>query len=91
MVHCGRKGFNLIESPLVREWKEAARNEGKIEGEIEGKVAWLVRVVNGKFKAAATEVHAGIRACQDIETLDRWLDVALTVDTLEEFRTQTGL
>jgi hypothetical protein len=81
------KGFNMIESPLVREWKAAARSEGKIEGKVDA----LVRVVKGRDKEAPDEVCEGIRACRDPEKLDRWLDVALMVDTLEEFRKQTGL
>jgi hypothetical protein len=93
------KGFNMIESPLVREWKDAARNEGRIEGKLEGRIEGqivakadsVVRVVNGKFKVVAPEVVTGIRACQDLEQLDRWLDVALTVETIDEFRKQTGL
>ena len=85
------KGFNMIESTLVREWKDAARIEGKIEGKIETEVEWLMRVVKGKYKGEAEQVSEGIRACRDPQTLDRWLDVALMVDTLEEFRKQTGL
>ncbi len=89
------KGFNMIESPLVREWKDAARTEGKIEGKFEGKIEtkidWLVRVVKGKYKGEVEQVSEGIRASRDPETLDRWLDVALTVEALEEFRKQTGL
>jgi hypothetical protein len=77
----------MIESPLVREWKDAARNEGKIEGKVDA----VVRVVNGKFRGAGPEVVEGIRACHNLETLDRWLDVALSVDTFDEFRQQTGL
>ncbi len=77
------KGFNMIESPLVREWKDAARIEGKVDS--------LVRVVKGRYKGAPDEVTEGIRSCQDLEKLDRWLDVAAMVDTLEEFRQQTGL
>ena len=73
----------MIESTLVREWKDAAKIEGKIES--------LVRVVQVRYKGAAPEVSEGIRACQDLGKLDRWLDVALMVDTLEEFRKQTGL
>ncbi len=85
------KGFNMIESPLVREWKDAAKLEGILEGKIEGKIEWLLRVVKGKFRDFTEEVGTGIRESQDLEKLDRWLDVALTVDTLEEFRKQTGL
>ncbi len=81
------KGFTMIESPLVREWKAAA----KIEGIIENKINWLVRVVLGKYKSGVDEVNEGIRRCQDQEKLDRWLDVALAAETLDEFRRQTGL
>ena len=81
----------MIESTLVREWKDAARNEGRIEGKIEGKIEDLLRVLKVKYKVGVEQVSEGIRACRDPETLGRWLDVALTVDTPEEFRRQTGL
>jgi hypothetical protein len=77
----------MIESTLVREWKDAARIEGKIEGKADA----LLRVVKAKYKGEGEPVREGIRACRDPETLDRWLDVALTVEALEEFRKQTGL
>jgi hypothetical protein len=73
----------MIESLLVQEWKAAAKNEGKIEA--------VVRVVRGRYKGEAEQVMAGIRACKDADTLDRWLDVALAADTLDEFRKQTNL
>jgi hypothetical protein len=93
------KGFNMIESPLVREWKAAARIEGKIEGKLEGKIEGklegkaeaLMRVLSAKHKGEAEQVGDGIRACRDPEALDRWLDVALATETLAEFRQQTGL
>ena len=73
------KGFNMVESPLVREWKA------------EAKVDSLVRVVKGRYKTVAEEVTESIRGCRDLAKLDRWLDVVAMADTLEEFRRQTGL
>jgi hypothetical protein len=73
------KGLKMIESPLVREWKaETAGN-------------YLARVVKARYKAAPEEVTAAIHRCLDLDKLDSWLDVALTVDTIEEFRQKTGL
>ena len=77
------KGLNMIESPLVREWKDAARVETKVDD--------VVRVVKARYKGAPDEVAAEIRRCKDLDTLDRWLDAAATVDDLGEFRRQTGL
>ncbi len=81
------KGFNMIESLLVQEWKAAAR----LEGEMRAKVDAVVRVVRGRYKGEGEQVTVAIRACRDADTLDRWLDIAATADTLAEFRTQTGL
>jgi hypothetical protein len=81
------KGLKMIESPLVREWKDAAEAEGRVANRVD----WLVRVVKGRYKGAPAEVAEGIHICRDAEKLDRWLDVALAVDDLGEFRRQTGL
>ena len=62
-------GFNMVESELVREWKTAARTEGKTEGKIE----WLVQVVEGCFGSVPEDVATSIRRCQDAAQLDRWL------------------
>jgi hypothetical protein len=67
-VEAALNGFNMNESPLVREWKDAAKLEGKIE--------WLLHVVKGKFRDSTEEVSTGIRECRDLEKLHRWLDVA---------------
>jgi len=109
------KGFNMVESPLVREWKDAARTEGRMEGKmegriegriegkvegrmegrmegkVEGKIDALLRVLKAKYKGGVEQISGGIRACRDPEMLDHWLDITLTVDTLEEFRKQTDL
>ena len=77
----------MIESPLVREWKDEARAEGRVEAKVEA----VVRLVKVRHKGAPDEVTEGIRGCRDLATLDRWLDSALGVDDLGEFRQRTGL
>jgi hypothetical protein len=77
------RGLKMIESPLVREWKDEARVEAKVDA--------VVRVVRARYKGAPEELADGIRRCRDLATLDRWLDSALAVDDLGEFRRQTGL
>jgi hypothetical protein len=49
------KGFQMIESPLVREWKDAARRERQVEGKADA----LLRVVKGKYKGVAEQVTQG--------------------------------
>jgi hypothetical protein len=50
-----------------------------------------LRVVRVRYKGAPEELSDGIRVCRDLTMLDRWFELALTVDTQEEFRRQTGL
>src|SRR5438045_2825878 len=74
------KGFNMIESELVREWKAEARSEGVLKGEVKAKVEWLIRVVKRHCPGVTEDVLGSIPLCTNVQQLDRWLDIALTVD-----------
>jgi hypothetical protein len=77
------KGWNMIESQQVLEWIA----EGRVEGEANA----LLRVLARRFPPGATpEMIAVIRATQDLERLEAWLDTAATADSLDAFRQASG-
>jgi hypothetical protein len=75
--------WNMIESQQVLEWMA----EGEAKGERQGKVDTLLRQLRKKFPPGApAELGATVRACQDAEQLDRWLDAIVVAATLDDFR-----
>jgi hypothetical protein len=82
------KGWNMIESQQVLEWIA----EGEAKGRAEGEANALLRVLEKRFPPGAPpEMLAAIRATTDLERLHQWLDLALTVDSLDSFRQAAGL
>ena len=59
--------------------------EGKAEGKAEGEARAVLRVLLGRFGTVDSDLTAHVLAQRDIETLDRWLDLALAADSLAEF------
>ena len=51
-----------------------ARQEGKDEGQLEGKVEALLRLLTRAGIALTEHDRARIQACSDAATPDRWLD-----------------
>jgi hypothetical protein len=64
-----------------------ARKEGMAEGKAEGKADTLLQILEQRW---ATEIPAdlaaAIRATRDLAQLEQWVDLALQVKSLEEFR-----
>lgn len=85
------EGFAMIESPLIAELLTEARNEAARTAKTEGKTEALLRVLGKRYGEVPEELATSIRACRAGEQLDRWLDIALEAQALEEFRQQTGL
>ena len=77
----------MIESPLIAELLANAESKAKAEAKADS----LLRVLRKRYRELPEELAASIRACTDGDLLERWLDVALDAETLEQFRQQTGL
>jgi hypothetical protein len=82
--------------PYVTSIERIAREEGKIEGKIEGmaaaKVDALLKFLANRFQAALPqEVAATIRATDDLVKLDSWIDSSLKASNLEDFRRICGI
>ena len=67
---------------LVEEYENRLREEAHLLGLDEGKVAEARRAVERvlrKRNLAMTEAQAAqLAACHDLDTLERWLDLAIT-------------
>jgi len=81
------KELKMDEPKIVVEWKTQAERKGEIKGHAES----LVHVVQRRYKMLPEEVASAIRASTDLKQLDGWLDAALSKDTLDLFRQETGL
>jgi hypothetical protein len=64
---------------VVQEWRA------------EGAAEMLLRLLERRLGAVSEDLAGQIRACQKVDQLGLWLDVASEVSTLEEFRKRTNL
>ena len=60
------------------------KTEGKTEGKAEGKAEALVMILKQRGLAMSEEQQHQLVTCTDLPTLDRWLDRALSVTSLDE-------
>jgi hypothetical protein len=77
--HRGLEGWNMLESTIVNEWQTMAvvKNQRNV----------LRRTIEVRFgPRAAAEFDASLIACDDLERLTRWFDVALTAGDVAELR-----
>jgi hypothetical protein len=77
------EGFDVTESPIVREWTAQARAQGNVE--------MLLEVLKGKFGALPGDLDAAIRQTTDLPSLLRWGGIAGKARTLQAFRQQAAL
>jgi hypothetical protein len=78
------KEWKMERSPVTLEWEA--------RGELRASRAKLLRVLEVVLKQVPpAEVVGAVQAQEDLETLDRWFDQALTVSTVEGARTAVGL
>jgi hypothetical protein len=82
--------------PYVTSIERIAREEGKIEGRTEGmaeaKVDALLKILTNRFQPALPkDLEASIRATDDIEKLDSWVNSSLKASDLQDFRRTCGI
>jgi hypothetical protein len=86
------EGWNVEQSQQVLEWQAVAEKRGLVRGRAEAKVEALLRVLHKRTQEAVpTDVQEAIRATEDFDQLDRWLDAAAEASSLAEFRRLAGL
>ena len=69
---------------LLEEMMRNERQEGKLEGNTEGKQEFLLTVLESKF-SVSSELKEKIMSETDIEKLNLWFQLSLKVSSLEEF------
>lgn len=101
------KGWNVTESAYLNQFiaegeargevkgeaKGEARGEarGRAEGEVRGRVTTLLDVLTEKFQALPGNLEEAIRGTTDLTQLRNWTSAAVKANTLEEFRSISGL
>jgi hypothetical protein len=73
----------MNESPVAREWRAQARRQGKIDA--------LLVVLDARLGAVPKDLADSIWGSTDNDQLHRLLDSALSAQTIEDFRRDTGL
>jgi hypothetical protein len=85
------KGWDVMESQVVREWTAQARAEGEAKGKAEGKAEALLQVLQRRFKAVPDDLRSAIQAVQGPDRLTAWIDLAFESRSLRQFRHKAGL
>jgi hypothetical protein len=85
------KGWDVVESQIVKEWTDRAFAEGKAEGVSEGEAKALLRMLQRRFKKVPDDLRSAIEAVKDAERLTAWIDLAFDARSLSQFRTKAGL
>jgi hypothetical protein len=82
------EGWNVEVSMQVLEWQEKAAKRATLATKVED----LLRVLRKRVRSAVpSDVVETIRATNDLDQLDRWLDAAAGASSLTEFRRLAGL
>ncbi len=77
------KGWDVVESAIVKRWTAQARVEGKAEA--------LVEVLEGRFKGVPDDLRAAVLGQKDALRLKEWISLALKERSLRQFRQKAGL
>ena len=81
--------FDMWQSQVIKEWKDAGRQEGRQEGRQQEKRNDLLKVLRSRFKGEVpADLTQTIQQTDDLGILSRWFDDALEVASLEEFRSR---
>jgi hypothetical protein len=82
------EGWNVEHSIQVLEWQAAAAKRARTDAKAED----VLRVLRKRTQSAVpADVEQAIRATEDFDQLDRWIDAAAEASSLAEFRRLAGL
>jgi hypothetical protein len=77
------KGWNMRESPFLKELEDQARAAAKAED--------LLQILQERFEAVPGDLRSAILGVQDLQRLTAGLSLAIKVRTLASFRKKAGL
>jgi flagellar biosynthesis/type III secretory pathway protein FliH len=96
LSEAARKALEM-EPPYQKFFTEAHRRaydqgeaKGKAEGKAKGKAEALVMILKQRGLAMTDEQQQQLVTCTDLPTLDRWLERALSVTSLDELSPSVG-
>jgi hypothetical protein len=72
------------QSDFAIEHQSIGRAEGRAEGEALGEAKALLLVLRGRKVCVSDQARERIMGCTDLDKLERWLERAATVDTVDE-------
>ena len=76
--------FNESQRTLFAEGKAEGKAEGVAIGLVKGEAGAVLKILAGRGIALSDLQRAQIRECTDRDVLDRWIDHALVVSSVEE-------
>ena len=79
-----REAYYRAKAEGQAEGEAKGKAEGKAEGEARGQAKALLVILKGRGLALTDEQRLHILACPDLAVLDRWLDRALLVTSVDE-------
>ncbi len=87
----GLRGWNVQQSKQVLEWQAEAlkrgRAEGELKGELKGRAESILHLLQRRTGVVIlSDLAAKIQKAKDLVTLNRLLDIAGEVTSLDEFR-----
>jgi hypothetical protein len=93
------KGWEVMESQIVKEWTAQARAEGETKGKLEGKregelgglAKALLQMLERRFKKVPADLRSVIEGVKDGDRLTAWIDLAFEARSLRKFRERAGL
>ena len=74
--------------PALRRNRAEAIAEGKAAGIAEGKAAAILTILEKRGLAPGADARSRLRNCEDLTTLDRWLEHALAAESLADVFTE---
>lgn len=80
------EGWNVVESQQVLEWQEQASAKTHLETRIATRKSDLLQVIRNRFGGSPEDIELLISEQDSFEELGRWLDAALNVNSVDEFR-----
>ncbi len=80
----GRKA--MIESPVLQKLKKEWTEEAASKAAHEARVQYITRILNSRFGSCPRAIQSKLNATRDGSLLDRFLDMAVSCPTLEQFR-----
>jgi hypothetical protein len=78
----GQPEVQLMGQTIAEALKEEGALQANATGILEGKRETLLRLLQVRFKRVSPAVAAKIRAAQDNQQLDAWLDAFVTADKI---------